>query len=48
VSSSVFLDAEELAALEMLEGAGTHVEVRAVPTEPPLRLPQLKARFAAA
>ena len=48
VSPSVFLDAQELAALETLAQAGTQVEVRAVPTEPPLRLPQLKARFAAA
>ena len=48
VSPSVFLDAEELSALETLAQAGTHVEVRAVPTEPPLRLPQLKARFASA
>jgi mannose/fructose/N-acetylgalactosamine-specific phosphotransferase system component IIB len=48
VSPSVFLDVEELAALETLAQAGTQVEVRAVPTEPPVRLPQLKARFAAA
>jgi len=45
---SVFLDAGELAALEKLSRAGTQVEVRAVPSEPPLRLPDLKARFAAA
>lgn len=48
VSPSVFLDAGELAALEKLSRAGTQVEVRAVPSEPPLRLPDLKARFAAA
>jgi PTS system mannose-specific IIB component len=48
VSPSVFLDAGELAALEKLSRAGTQVEVRAVPSEPPLRLPELKARFAAA
>ena len=48
VSPSVFLDAGELAALEKLSQAGTQVEVRAVPSEPPLRLPDLKARFAAA
>ena len=48
VSPSVFLDAAELAALEKLSRAGTQVEVRAVPSEPPLRLPDLKARFAAA
>jgi len=48
VSASVFLDAGELAALEKLERAGTEVEVRAVPNERPVRLPDLKARFAAA
>jgi len=48
VSPSVFLDAEELSALETLGQTGTQVEVRAVPTEAPLRLPQLKARFATA
>jgi mannose/fructose/N-acetylgalactosamine-specific phosphotransferase system component IIB len=48
VSPSVFLDAGELSALDMLAQGGTRVEVRAVPTEPPLQLPQLKARFAAA
>jgi mannose/fructose/N-acetylgalactosamine-specific phosphotransferase system component IIB len=48
VSPSVFLDAGELDALEKLSRAGTQVEVRAVPSEPPLRLPDLKARFAAA
>ena len=47
VAASVFLDAGELEALEKLERRGTRVEVRAVPSEPPLRLPQLKARFAA-
>ena len=47
VSPSVFLDAGELAALEKLSRAGTQVEVRAVPSEAPLRLPDLKARFAA-
>jgi PTS system mannose-specific IIB component len=48
VSPSVFLDEGELAALEVLAGAGTEVEIRAVPTEAPLRMAQLKARFAAA
>jgi mannose/fructose/N-acetylgalactosamine-specific phosphotransferase system component IIB len=48
VSPSVFLDAGELQALEKLERAGTEVEVRAVPTEPPASLADLKARFAAA
>ena len=48
VSPSVFLDADELSALETLAQSGTEVEVRAVPTESPLRLAQLKTRFAAA
>jgi mannose/fructose/N-acetylgalactosamine-specific phosphotransferase system component IIB len=48
VSPSVFLDADELAALDKLARTGTEVEVRAVPSEPPLRLGDLKARFAAA
>ena len=47
VAASVFLDAGELEALEKLEKRGTRVEVRAVPSEPPMRLPQVKARFAA-
>jgi len=48
VAASVFLDAGELEALEKLEKRGTRVELRAVPSEPPMRLPQIKARFAAA
>ena len=48
VSPSVFLDQAELLALEQLEAAGTHVEIRAVPSEAPLQLPQIKARFARA
>jgi PTS system mannose-specific IIB component len=48
VGASVFLDAGELEALEKLEKRGTLVEVRAVPTEPPLHLSGIKARFAAA
>jgi mannose/fructose/N-acetylgalactosamine-specific phosphotransferase system component IIB len=48
VSASVFLDAAELEALDKLARAGTQVEVRAVPSEAPIRLPDLKARFAAA
>jgi PTS system mannose-specific IIB component len=47
VSPSVFLDAGELAALEKLSQAGTQVEVRAVPSEKPRSLTDLKARFAA-
>ena len=48
VSPSVFLDEGEIQALEALVQAGTKVEVRAVPSEAPLRLPEIKARFAAA
>jgi mannose/fructose/N-acetylgalactosamine-specific phosphotransferase system component IIB len=44
----VFLDAGEFEALDKLEKRGTRVELRAVPSEPPMRLPQIKARFAAA
>ena len=46
--TSVFLDSAEVAALEQLEQRGTRVELRAVPSEAPLRLAQIKARFAAA
>ena len=48
VSPSVFLDGAELSALETLAKEGTEVEIRAVPTEPPLPLAQVKARFAGA
>ena len=48
VSSSVFLDAGEIGALEALAAAGTKVEVRAVPSEAALGLAEIKARFAAA
>ena len=48
VSPSVFISPGELEALEALAAGGTAVEVRAVPSEEPLRLPQIKARFAAA
>jgi mannose/fructose/N-acetylgalactosamine-specific phosphotransferase system component IIB len=48
VSPSVFLDAGEVAALDKLAGQGTRIEARAVPSEPPLALGDLKARFAAA
>lgn len=47
VAASVFLDAGEVEALEKLEERGTVVEVRPVPSESPLRLPGIKARFAA-
>lgn len=48
VSASVFLDEGELRALERLAAAGTEVEVRAVPSEQPLQLADLQARFTAA
>lgn len=48
VAPSVFLDAGEIAALEALAASGTGVEVRAVPTEAPLPLAGIQARFAAA
>jgi mannose/fructose/N-acetylgalactosamine-specific phosphotransferase system component IIB len=48
VAASVFLDSGELSALEKLAGQGTQIEVRAVPSEPPLRLQAIKARFAEA
>ena len=47
VSASVFLDESEVRALEALAAAGTTVEVRAVPSEAPIRLPEMKTRFAA-
>jgi len=46
VSPSVFLDAGELAALQKLAGEGTRVEIRAVPSEQPLPLAEIQARFA--
>jgi mannose/fructose/N-acetylgalactosamine-specific phosphotransferase system component IIB len=46
VSPSVFLDAGELQALQSLAAQGTRVEVRAVPSEHPLTLPEIQARFA--
>ncbi len=45
VSPSVFLDAREVAALEKLAAAGTQVEVRAVPSEQPVPLAEIKSRF---
>jgi len=45
VSPSVFLDERDLAALDRLATQGTRVEARAVPSEPPLALGDLKARF---
>ena len=46
VAPSVFLDRNELSALERLAAQGTRVEVRAVPTEAPLAMGDIKARFA--
>ncbi|HET7786047.1 MAG TPA: PTS sugar transporter subunit IIB [Myxococcales bacterium] len=48
VSGSVFLDEREVSELEQLARAGTEVELRAVPSEAPLQLGDIKARFAAA
>jgi PTS system mannose-specific IIB component len=45
VAPSVFLDADEMSALERLASQGTDVEVRAVPSERPLPLSEIKARF---
>ena len=47
VSPTVYLDDAELQALEALGRTGCEIEVRAVPTEQPLFLPALRARFAA-
>jgi len=47
VAPSVFLDAGELAALDKLAASGTQIEARAVPSEQPLALGDIKARFAA-
>jgi mannose/fructose/N-acetylgalactosamine-specific phosphotransferase system component IIB len=48
LSPSVFLDAAELEALGRLASRGTQIEARAVPSEAPLALDTLRARFAAA
>ncbi|HET9751883.1 MAG TPA: PTS sugar transporter subunit IIB [Myxococcales bacterium] len=48
VSGSVFLDEREVSELEQLARSGTEVELRAVPSEAPLQLGDIKARFAAA
>ena len=47
VSPTVYLDAGELALLEALAGAGSEIEVRAVPSEAPAFLPALRSRFSA-
>jgi PTS system mannose-specific IIB component len=48
VSGSVFLDAAELSTLARMEGLGTRIEARAVPSEAPVSLGTLRARFDAA
>ncbi|MGZ6142852.1 MAG: PTS sugar transporter subunit IIB [Myxococcales bacterium] len=48
VSPSVFLDARDIASLEQLSAEGTRVEIRAVPSEPPLAFGDIQARFSAA
>jgi PTS system mannose-specific IIB component len=45
VAATVYLDEPELSSLEALGRAGCELEVRAVPTEQPLFLPALRARF---
>jgi PTS system mannose-specific IIB component len=45
VSPSVFLDASEVQTLSALAQAGTQVEIRAVPTDAPLTLDAIRAKF---
>jgi PTS system mannose-specific IIB component len=45
VAPSVYLDAEELSALEELQRGGTGIAARAVPTDGPTPLAALRARF---
>ena len=47
VSATVYLDDAELSSLEALGRAGCEIEMRAVPSDQPLFLPALRARFAA-
>ena len=47
VSPTVYLDDQELSSLEALGRAGCEIEVRAVPSDQPLFLPVLRARFTA-
>ncbi len=47
VAPTVYLDDAELSSLEALGRAGCEIEVRAVPSDQPLFLPALRARFAA-
>ena len=48
VTPSIFLTAEELEALRGLEAAGFAVDARAIPTDPPCGLDELRRRYAAA
>ena len=48
VSPSVFLDDAEVKALEKLAASGTQVEIRAVPSEPPVPLAGIRSQFGAA
>jgi len=48
VSPSVFLSAEELAALRAMEGEGYAVEVRSIPAEPPAGMREIERRYALA
>jgi mannose/fructose/N-acetylgalactosamine-specific phosphotransferase system component IIB len=48
VAPSIFLDANELQTLGRLAAQGTQVEARAVPSEPPVLLETLRARYASA
>src|SRR4051812_49395608 len=45
VSASVFLSPAELVQLKMLAEQGAEVEVRGVPTDRPLALPEIEERF---
>jgi mannose/fructose/N-acetylgalactosamine-specific phosphotransferase system component IIB len=48
VTPTVYLDADELVALERLAASGTEIEARAVPAEAPVPLATLRSRFGAA
>ena len=45
ITPSIFLDDEELHELEALARAGVHVEARALPSEKPVELDEIEARF---
>lgn len=48
ITPSVFLSAEEVAALRALESAGYEVEARAIPSEAPAGMDEIERRYAAA